>query len=240
MSSSALYPRNRTRHSAEDARQALIYAGLDLFGKYSFEGTSTRMLAEQTKVNLAAIQYYFGGKGGLYLAVANHIVEQVNKSLGPKISEIQEILKQGPPSRKKSLGLLCELVEHVVTHFIGVPETDKWLGILVREQLCPTEAFDILFKGFLNPFYQTLFALVTRIQGSESDDPEVKIRAFTIVGQVLIFRMSLAAVKQALNQKDYGAKNLDTIRSVILDNVQAIFSERVTSSSTHEFADNEQ
>ena len=117
--------------------KALIYAGLDLFGKYSFDGTSSTDAREQTKVNLAAIQYYFGGKGGLYLAVANHIVEQVNKSLGPKISEIQEILKQGPPSRQKSLGLLCELVDLVVTRFVGIPETDKWLGILIREQLCP-------------------------------------------------------------------------------------------------------
>ncbi|MGO8881816.1 MAG: CerR family C-terminal domain-containing protein [Desulfomonilaceae bacterium] len=240
MSSSALYPRNRTRHSAEDARQSLIYAGLDLFGKFSFEGTSTRMLAEQTKVNLAAIQYYFGGKGGLYLAVANHIVEQVNKSLGPKISEIQEILKQGPPSKQKSLCLLCQLVDLVVTRFVGIPETDKWLGILIREQLCPTEAFDILFKGFLKPFYQTLFGLVTCIQGSESDDPEVKIRAFTIMGQILIFRMSLAAIKQSLNLKDYGPKDLDMIRRVILDNVQAIFSVPAISSLTREIADNEQ
>lgn len=224
MPPSALYPRNRVRHSAEDARKTLINAGLDLFGRYSFEGTSTRMLAEHTKVNLAAIQYYFGGKGGLYLAVANHIVERVNTSLGPKLAEIRGILEQGPLTKQRTLGLLCELVELVVTRFVGMPETDKWLGIVVREQLCPTEAFDILFKGFLEPFYQTLFDLVTRIQGSESDNFKIKIRGFTIMGQVLIFRMSLAAVKQSLNQKDYGQKDLDMIRSVILENVLAIFS----------------
>ena len=223
MPPSSLYPKTRTRHSVADPRQTLIEAGLDLFARYSFEGTSTRMLAERTKVNLAAIQYYFGGKAGLYLAVADHIVEHVNRYLAPKLAEIQEILKQGPSSKQRSLRLLCELVEHVVARFVGISETDKWLGILVREQSLPTEAFDIFFKGFLEPFYETLFALVTDIQGSGPDDPEVKIRAFTIMGQVFIFRMSLAAVKQTLNLKDYGPKDLEMIRSVILDNVQAIF-----------------
>ncbi len=43
---------------AEEPRQRLIVAGLDLFGKYSFEGASTRMLSQQAQVNLAAITYY--------------------------------------------------------------------------------------------------------------------------------------------------------------------------------------
>ncbi|MGC8660307.1 MAG: TetR family transcriptional regulator, partial [Desulfomonilaceae bacterium] len=146
MSSSGLYPRNRTRPSAEDPKKNLIEAGLDLFGRYSFEGTSTRMLAKKTNVNLAAIQYYFGGKAGLYLAVANHIVEQVNAYLGPKLNEIQAVLRQGSPSKQQSLSLLCELVELVAIHFIGITETDKWLGIIVREQSRPTEAFDVLFE----------------------------------------------------------------------------------------------
>ena len=60
------------------------------------------------------------------------------------------------------------------------------------------------------------------------------------MGQILIFRMSLAAIKQSLNLKDYGPKDLDTIRRVILENVQAIFSVPARNSLTHEIADDEQ
>jgi AcrR family transcriptional regulator len=220
----ALHSRTRKSHSTEEARKRLIEAGLDLFGKYSFEGTSTRTVAQQAQVNVASIQYYFGSKDGLYLAVSHYIVEQVNELLGTRLAEIQKTLKQDLPSEERCLCLLCELVEFVITRFLRLPEIDKWLSIIVREQLCPTEAFGILFKGFLKPFYQTLFGLVARILGSESDDPDVKIRAFTIMGQVLMFHISPTSIKRTLRWKSYGPQNLDAVRRVILDNIQAVFS----------------
>lgn len=217
------YRREKTR-PAKDPRKILIEAGLYLFGRYSFEGTSTRMLAERTKVNLAAIQYYFGGKTGLYLAVANHIVKQVNSYLGPKLSEVRSVLEQGTTPKEQCLHLLCDLVEVLATRLVGTSKSDKWLGIIVREQSRPTEAFDILFDGFLKPFYEILFELVARIQGSDPNEPEVKVMAFTVIGQVFIFRMSMTSVKHTLNLKDYNQKDTGMIRRVILDNIRTIFS----------------
>ncbi|MFP4031684.1 MAG: TetR family transcriptional regulator, partial [Desulfococcaceae bacterium] len=58
----------------DETRRALIHAGLELFGEYGIKGTSTRMLAELSGANVAAIPYHFGSKRGLYLAVVAHIV----------------------------------------------------------------------------------------------------------------------------------------------------------------------
>ena len=101
----------------DEPRQRLIEAGLDLFGKYSFDGASTRMLAERAEVNLAAIKYYFGGKEGLYLAVADEIVEQVDGLLGPQLAKIRLVLQRESVSRERSFNLLCELLEFLITRF---------------------------------------------------------------------------------------------------------------------------
>ncbi len=216
--------RMRKGMSADNPRKLLIEAGLDLFGKYSFDGASTRMLVEQAEVNLAAIQYYFGGKQGLYLAVADHIVEEINGLLGPRLAKVQEALKKETLSEEQSFHLLCELLEFLITHFLGRGQTDKWLSIIVHEQLCPTEAFGILFEGFMRPLHQALFGLVARIMGRGPDDREVKLRAFAIMGEIQIFRISPSAVKRTLNWESYGPENLDAIRCVIIDNLQRIFS----------------
>ena len=93
----SLVTRNRAPEgmSADEPKKRLIEAGLDLFSKYSFDGASTRMLVERAEVNLASIKYYFGSKEGLYLAVAAHIVEEIEGLLGPRLAKAQEALKQG-------------------------------------------------------------------------------------------------------------------------------------------------
>ncbi len=219
--------------SAGDPRQRLIEAGLDLFGKHSFEGASTRMLAERAQVNLAAITYYYGGKQGLYLAVADHIVDQVNGLLGTRLAKVQEAIKKDGLSKEQGFLLLCEFLQFLVTRFLGRPQTDKWLSIIIREQLWPTEAFGILFEGFMRPLHQALFGLVARIAGRKPDDEEVKLRVLAIMGEIQIFHTSPSAVKRALNWKTYGPENLDAIRCVIVDNLKGIFSISPNCFGTH-------
>ena len=232
--------RRRKRVSADDPRQSLIEAGLDLFGSYSFDGASTRMLTERAQVNLAAIQYYFGGKQGLYLAVADHIVEQINGLVGPQLAKVQEALKQEGLTREQSFHLLCDLLEFLITRFLGGPQNDKWLSIILREQLSPSEAFSILFDGFMRPLDLALCGLVARIMGQEPDDPEVKLRSFAILGGILIFHTSRSAVKRTLNWEGYGPEKLDAIRCVIMDNLNRIFSISPTGSRTRSDAENVQ
>jgi TetR/AcrR family transcriptional regulator, regulator of cefoperazone and chloramphenicol sensitivity len=209
---------------ADEPRKRLIEAGLDLFGKRSFDGTGTRLLAERAEVNLAAIKYYFGGKEGLYLAVARHIVDQMNGLLGPRLAKIQEALRKQELSKEESFHLFCELVDFFISRFLGDPDTEKWLSIIIREQLCPTEAFGVLFEGFMKPLDQAFFGLAARITGRGGDDPDVRIRVFSVMGEILMFHISPSAVKRTLNWEDYGPENLDAIRRVIMRNIQAIFS----------------
>ncbi len=59
------------RHDAEATRGRLLASGLRLFALQGFARTSTRELAEDAGVNVAAISYHFGDKAGLYLALFN-------------------------------------------------------------------------------------------------------------------------------------------------------------------------
>ncbi len=222
----SLVTRNRAPEgmSADEPKKRLIEAGLDLFSKYSFDGASTRMLVERAEVNLASIKYYFGSKEGLYLAVAGHIVEEIEGLLGPRLAKAQEALKQEVLSEQQSFQLLCELLEFLITRFLGRPETDKWLSIIIREQLWPTEAFGILFEGFMKPLDLALFGLVARIMGLTPDDQEVRLRALAIKGEIQLFQISRSAVRRTLNWKNYGPENLEAIRCVIIDNLGRIFS----------------
>jgi AcrR family transcriptional regulator len=55
--------------SGLDAKQRLIKAGLEIFGKFNLEGATTRKLARRAGVNQAAVPYYFKTLFGVYLQV---------------------------------------------------------------------------------------------------------------------------------------------------------------------------
>ena len=66
-------PRPTKPDRGDVTREKLLTSSIDVFGRYGFDGATTRMLAETAGVNLQAIPYYFGGKEGLYIAAAEHL-----------------------------------------------------------------------------------------------------------------------------------------------------------------------
>ena len=68
---------------SDQTRETLILAALQVFGRYGFDGASTRAIAKAAGVNLALIGYHFGGKRGLYLAVFEHIGRQMQQRMVP-------------------------------------------------------------------------------------------------------------------------------------------------------------
>ena len=135
--------RNRAQKglTAEKAKERLLKAGVELFDRYSFEGVSTRVLADRAKVNVASIQYYFGSKEGLYLAVARHIVHRVNSRIGPHLTRINRILSENNPDKETGFRLLCDLMDHILAQIVGDAEPKTWMGIFTRRTKQPYGGF---------------------------------------------------------------------------------------------------
>ncbi|MEO5911011.1 MAG: TetR/AcrR family transcriptional regulator [Pelobium sp.] len=53
----------------QEKKNHIIEIAERLFSELGFDGTSTRLIAQEAGVNMAMLSYYFGGKEGLYLAV---------------------------------------------------------------------------------------------------------------------------------------------------------------------------
>jgi TetR/AcrR family transcriptional regulator, regulator of cefoperazone and chloramphenicol sensitivity len=217
--------RNREQkgRTADESKKRLIEAGVELFGRYSFDGVSTRNLADNANVNLASIQYYFGGKEGLYLAVARHIVQGVRSWMAPLISRTDRVITEDNPDKATCFRLLSELLDHVLAHVLSDPEAKRWMGIFMREQVEPTRAFDVLYEGIMWPIHGCFCRLIAGILDLRPEDEETKVRAYATVGPILMFHISRAEIGRAMNWDGYGPEQLAVIRRVILDHVRATF-----------------
>ncbi|HZR70407.1 MAG TPA: TetR family transcriptional regulator [Burkholderiales bacterium] len=78
-------PRSRPRSTAGDGkspeatRRRILEAAERLFLEHGFDGTSLRMLTAAAGVNLAAVNYHFGGKEGLFREMIGARFDPLNR-----------------------------------------------------------------------------------------------------------------------------------------------------------------
>ncbi|WP_243312362.1 CerR family C-terminal domain-containing protein [Fundidesulfovibrio agrisoli] len=169
----------------------LIEAGLKLFGLHGMEATSTRSLAQEAGVNLAAIPYHFGGKQGLYHAVLEHIVSMKTQELGPCLERAHRACEAPGTGRAGLVLALRELIRELVVSMLESQESRLCARIMLQEQIAPTAGFNILHEKFLLRVHGTLRCLLGRLLRLPADSLELQLHTLSIMGQMFIFRVGM-------------------------------------------------
>ncbi len=211
------------RDRGGDTRDKLVAAGLKIFSETGYEGASTRKLAAAAEVNIAAIPYYFGNKEGLYLAVIEHIIGYYRQHLGDYLSKIRQALQCEGATAAEYRSLLDGFIRRLVNFVLRESnECFRISRIYMREQLDPTSAFDLLYRGFIKEMRQTLEALVAAILKREPQSTEIKLMVETLIGQVAIFKSSRVTVLYNMNWQGYSDEAITTIERIVTFNVNAL------------------
>ncbi len=214
------HQRARQDRGAE-TRGRLIVAALDAFGRLGFEAASTREIARQADANLAAIVYHFGSKEGLHRAVAEHVVEEIGSRISPQVARAQDALAQSMPDKIMARHLLQQMVEAHMAAMLGVMEAGAWARFLVREQMEPTPVFDIVF-AFMEPVHTLLRRLVAILTDSDPDHDETAFRVFTLIGQIVMFRVAQPIVLRMMGRDALSAADRGLISRIVTENIDRI------------------
>ena len=219
----------RRRHLAgggyargEHTRQRVLEAGIELFAELGYERASTRVIARHAGVSLPALQYYFGGKEGLYRACAEYITEDVRSRLGPAAERVRLALGRHDLTR----GELLELLRAVVEPFLEGLATERpesWALFFARAQGEHSVAFEAIFQQIGGRLLATVVEIVSRILGRPAGSPEVAIRAVVIVGQLALVRRARPIFLRALGWRDFDGERLVTLKEVLWQGITASF-----------------
>lgn len=205
----------------ETTRQALIDAGLKLFGEYGFSATSTRMLTDLSGTNIAAISYHFGSKEALYHAVITYIAEQIRHKLGDRFTHIKAALSQPNLTNTEAKKQLISLIMALSSLFVESDAPKHWAFVIMREQINPSPAFSIIYNHVMQPVHETLATLIAHLTGHNPKDDVTIIKAHMLVGQVLIFLSARETILRRLHTKKFTAIHLTTIQEQLRKHVLA-------------------
>lgn len=211
-----------TAPTSESLPDRLLRAAIDAFGRCGLEGASTRAIAAAAGTTMSMITYHHGGKDGLYLAAAQRIADEIGERITPALAAARgsEADEDGAAALARLLALLDEFVGVMVC-----PESAAWARFIVREQMEPTAAFDVLYGGVMGRLVDHLSALVESVGGGRVGAAEARLKTLAIVGQALVFRFARATVLRATGWTGIDADEAAEIRRVVRAHTTAILAD---------------
>lgn len=195
----------------------LLDIALSEFGLKGLEGASTRGIAKAAGTAMSSITYHYGGKEGLYLAVADHIAARMAEDMG-------DVLDTGTSPPTDDPAVARARIQAALARFVDKMAGDRnsdWGLFVIREQMRPTEAFDRIYGGVMGQMLELLSGLIVVATGM-TDRRAARIVTITLMGQVVALRGSRSTCLRLLERDEIADDDLVLIKTRIAANIDAI------------------
>ena len=205
-------------------KEKILQTAYRLFGERSLEDVSVRELAKEANVNISSINYYYGSKEELYLAVVNSITEMMAQKATEFTNAFHAAQKDAVATDAFYIYWLNYLLEMIARLIIGRLKENNYLHrIIIREQMTPSKGFELLYQKGLEPVLTILDDLIARISNQAVNSPEVRARTHTLLGQIVIFSVQQITITQRMPfLEETQGENMDIIIRTILENTEYI------------------
>jgi hypothetical protein len=88
--------------------------------------------------------------------------------------------------------------------------------------MAPTEAFSRVYEAVMQPTLEAVRRLVGVLLDEPPTSERVRLRAISLVGSIMVFRVANAAALRQLEWAEMGPRELDAIRALVAEIVRSI------------------
>jgi len=148
-----------------ETRQRLLDAAALLFAERGFNKVSVRDICKEAGANVAAVNYYFRDKWGLYKELLQALIDYSKRT-----RELAHDASAGQPPEERLRHYIRVFLQRALC---GVLK-ESWQGKLIgREMTDPSQGLDLFFEEVIRPNSVLVAALVGEIMGLPATDPRV-------------------------------------------------------------------
>lgn len=178
-----LLPRRRRHASDHQTRERLREAARALFADRGFNKVSVREICHAAGANVAAINYHFGDKFGLYMDLIQEGVAIMRES-----NRLAEEAGRGQPPDERVRVFLRVFLKRLS----GSGDKTSWMSkIMSRELEDPTLALDQVVRQAIEPRMKYLGEAIAELLHCDVNDARVKYCFASVHGQCFIYRPHL-------------------------------------------------
>jgi TetR/AcrR family transcriptional regulator, regulator of cefoperazone and chloramphenicol sensitivity len=181
-------PLARAAETDAATRDRLLAVGTRLFAERGFARVTVRDICAEAGANVAAINYHFAGKEGLYMEVLRTAVTIMRGTT-------EEMIRAGegqPPEAQLEI-LVRTFLQRVM------PGRDGWIHqLMLQEMREPTAGLDLVVEQVIGPRFAYVRDVVARLLDCDATDPRVVACATSVQSQLMVVLKSPVAAKLGL------------------------------------------
>jgi AcrR family transcriptional regulator len=178
--------------SEKSVQDRLLNAAEELFCEHGFEGTSIRDIAATADCNIASVNYYFGGKENLYVAVWRRHLHFMRQA---RVASIEKVMSQqdGEPSLEE---LLTSYANAFVEPLVDKKTGGRFIRLMAREMVDKHLPQNIFLDEMIIPVMTALQQAIMRICPG-LDEVNARLAILSIVGQLVHTTMAETMLEQS-------------------------------------------
>jgi len=172
-----------------ETRERLLRTAARMFADRGFKRVTVRDICRRARANVAAVNYHFGSKLGLYREVLQVAIDALRSTTDA--------------ARKTAEGCAADerLRRFVHVHLRRLLATgrDDWIHRIINREIAdPTTALDALVDQGMRPRIEYLSAIVGELVGCPPDDPRVMRCVVSIQSQSVAYLPNPLAARLGL------------------------------------------
>jgi AcrR family transcriptional regulator len=185
----------------DDTKTRLIDAAGSAFAERGFEAVGVREICQQADANVAAVNYHFGDKRGLYVACLQHA----------QSCRVDELASPQWPANFSPADKLREFVRGMLESKLA-PDRPRWhLELMLREMARPTDACREIVEEYIRPMADTLGGILQEILPGSSWNQQSWLIGFSIVSQVMFYYVNQPVVRLLMGSEAFELLTLDQL-----------------------------
>ena len=188
--------------SGGNKRQRILEAAGEVFAEHGFRAVTVREICKLAEANLSAVNYYFGDKEHLYLAVLKYSFNAAIKKYPPDLG-----LEPGASAEQQLQAFILSLLLRILDE--GRP---AWHGkLMAREMIEPTPTLDVMIEEAFRPLFKQLTSIVKDILSDNISLEELKLCQASIIGQCLFYYHARPVISRMIPEQKYGREDIEKL-----------------------------
>lgn len=185
-----------------ETQRRIIEAAGEIFADSGYRHTTIRAICDRAQVNVAAVNYHFGGKRNLYLAVLKH-----SRSKAFEEYPLDLTVYLGRPPEERLRAFVVSLLARV----LHKGEGSLFARLMAQEFIQPTSALDVIIEETIRPAFAFLYTAVGDLLANEASQQTVRLCSVSVVGQVFYFYMARPVIRKLFDQEGFEEKDIQIV-----------------------------
>jgi AcrR family transcriptional regulator len=183
-------------------RLRLLEGAAHEFAERGFHHATVRDICKRAEANIAAVNYHFGDKEGLYTATLKHWISVALEQYPPLMG-----VDPNAPASERLLGFVRGMLHRMLhTGAAG------WHGqLMAREMVEPTAALNDMIEVMIQPMTALLHGILRDICRHDMPDDEIQRCGMSVIGQCCFYRHAREVVSRMFGADLYSPAGIESL-----------------------------